>query len=100
MIMNARTDLYRGEIVLCVRRAASVAIGIKLNLSIKGRIYKEKSLWKAEIPALGIVVQSVRPLKCLEEMENYLKSELQDENLKCIFKITDAGVIYLITAET
>lgn len=71
-----------------------------MNISIKGKLHKVYSGWALEIPLLDYVIKEARPLLCLKELEIKVCEEIQDQNLKCFFKIDDSGIFYLITAQT
>lgn len=71
-----------------------------MNISIKGKLHKVYSGWAVEIPLLDYVIKEDRPLLCLKKLEEKVREELQDKELKCFFKIDDSGIFYLITAQT
>lgn len=71
-----------------------------MNISIKGRLYKENGSWRTETPLLEYPIICNRPLLCLKELEKALKIEMNDESVECFFKIDDHGVFYLVTMHT
>ena len=71
-----------------------------MNFSIRGRLIQVYVGWAVEIQLLDYVIKEERPLKCLRTLELKLREELQDEKLKCFFKIGDSGEFYVITAQT
>lgn len=71
-----------------------------MNISIKGRLIKSEDSWSIEIGILDYQIHCEKPLRCLKALETKLKTDLEDQTLKCFFKIEDSGVFYIITAQT
>jgi hypothetical protein len=98
---NVIIAMFRVRNALSVKRAALLANGKRtMNFSIQGKLTKINEKWSVEIPVIDYGIQCERPLLCLQELERKLKDELEDENLKCFYRIDDNGVFYLITAHT
>ena len=71
-----------------------------MNISIRGKLHKVYSGWAIEIPILDCVIKEDRPLLCLKKLEQKIREELQNPDLKFFFRVDDSGVFYLITAQT
>lgn len=71
-----------------------------MNISIKGRFFKDNGSWRVITPLLEYPIICNRPLLCLQELEKALKIEMNDESVSCFFRIDDDGVFYLVTTHT
>lgn len=71
-----------------------------MNISIKGRIFKENGSWCVITPLIEYPIFCNKPLLCLQELEKALKIEMNDESVSCFFRVDDEGVFYLVTMHT
>lgn len=71
-----------------------------MNISIKGRLINVDRLWTVEFGLLNYKITCNSPLLCLKTLEQKFKNEMNDETLKCFFKIEDSGFFYMVSAQT